>query len=261
VFVPFLHACAEHYTELLARFERYDAADVTARVLTQQLAAPLWRAGAGAPSGGALAHVFVDEVQDLTQAELLLLLQAVPSPRALFLAGDTAQTVSGTDFRFQDVKTQLFDEAAARRGAGTDANGATVPPPLPPPRLRALVTNYRSHEGIVGASAAVAGLIHRLFPNAIDHLPLEHGFFSRARARCSSRRRARPTSCASSWCARTRAHALRMQHARTSIAHATSPGSVALRAIHPSMHACIITRMRTRRMRAKASLLISAPTK
>jgi hypothetical protein len=41
-------------------------------------------------------------VQDLLQTELLLLSLAVAQPGALFLAGDTAQTVaSGVCFRFQ----------------------------------------------------------------------------------------------------------------------------------------------------------------
>jgi hypothetical protein len=42
-----------------------------------------------------------DEVQDFTQAELLMDLRLVSDPNGLFLCGDTAQTIArGVGFRF-----------------------------------------------------------------------------------------------------------------------------------------------------------------
>jgi hypothetical protein len=81
-----LYTLFERYRVLSAG--RYDVADVVMSVLRQQRAAPM---GSGA---AALDHVFIDEVQDLLQTEILLLTLAVSHPGALFLAGDTAQTVA-----------------------------------------------------------------------------------------------------------------------------------------------------------------------
>jgi len=64
-----------------------------------------------APQRGLLRtfyKVYVDEVQDLTNAELALLLH-MSSSGSLFLAGDPAQSVvEGVDFRFEEVSS-VFD--------------------------------------------------------------------------------------------------------------------------------------------------------
>lgn len=73
------------------------------------------------------------------------------------------------NFRFQDVKKLLYDEAARRAGG--------PPPPGSAVLLRLLTQNFRSHNGLVAASAAVAGIVEELIPNAIDHLATELGFF------------------------------------------------------------------------------------
>jgi hypothetical protein len=87
-----VYSLFERYRVLAAG--RYDVADVVMSILRQQRAAPL------GSSTAALEHVFVDEVQDLLQTEVLALTLAVAHPGALFLAGDTAQTVaSGVQFR------------------------------------------------------------------------------------------------------------------------------------------------------------------
>ncbi len=152
-----LYALFEQYTKLLHDAQRYDLADVVASCVRQQLAAPLARTPL------ALHHLFVDEVQDLLQSEILLLSLAVRDPGALFLAGDTAQTVTtGVAFRFADLKAQLW---------------AAQPQHSAPVQLRTLDVNYRSHNGIVAAAAAVAQLIERCFPNALDHVPAERGCF------------------------------------------------------------------------------------
>ena len=53
--------------------------------------------------------VYVDEVQDLTSAELALLVK-MSSSGILFLAGDPAQSVEeGVDFRFEDVRSVFYE--------------------------------------------------------------------------------------------------------------------------------------------------------
>jgi len=43
--------------------------------------------------------------------------------------------------------------------------------------LRTLTQNFRSHNGLVAASAAVSGVLQKLFPNDVDHAVAESGFF------------------------------------------------------------------------------------
>ena len=61
-----------------------------------------------------LHFVFVDEVQDLTQAELALFFQLCPwrfLQKGLFLVGDVSQTVThGVEFRFQDLASLFRHE-------------------------------------------------------------------------------------------------------------------------------------------------------
>ena len=50
--------------------------------------------------------LYVDEVQDFTQCEVLLLIKSCKPTSRLFLTGDTAQTVMhDVSFRFKDMKT------------------------------------------------------------------------------------------------------------------------------------------------------------
>ena len=65
--------------------------------------------------------MLIDECQDLTQAELSLLLEVAHDKDALYLCGDTAQTISrGVGFRFADVRT-LFHAHCERGEAAMPA--------------------------------------------------------------------------------------------------------------------------------------------
>ena len=56
--------------------------------------------------------LFVDEVQDFTQAETFVMAKLCRDPNNLFLAGDTAQSIAvGVDFRFTDVRQILADRS------------------------------------------------------------------------------------------------------------------------------------------------------
>lgn len=60
-------------------------------------------AATGGPSLLPIDSLFVDEVQDFTQAELYILAKICQNPNNLFLAGDTAQSIAvGVDFRFSE---------------------------------------------------------------------------------------------------------------------------------------------------------------
>ena len=56
-----------------------------------------------------IQRIYVDEVQDYTQAELALIIRMSRDPNGLFLCGDTAQNIEkGVSFRFEELKT-LFN--------------------------------------------------------------------------------------------------------------------------------------------------------
>ncbi|CAI5511533.1 unnamed protein product, partial [Closterium sp. Naga37s-1] len=79
-------------------------------------------AGGKVVAGPPFQYVYVDEVQDLTQAQIAIL-QFLCSNVAtgFFFAGDTAQTIArGVDFRFQDVR-RLFYELFLGKGVASAA--------------------------------------------------------------------------------------------------------------------------------------------
>ena len=93
-----------------------------------------------------------------------MLLEVAHDKDALYLCGDTAQTISrGVGFRFADVRT-LFHAHCERGEAAM-------------PALRSLTINYRTHAGIVDCAAAVVELLARLFPTTLDRLEPERGHF------------------------------------------------------------------------------------
>lgn len=115
--------------------------------------------GAGGMAQVLYHRIYVDEVQDMTQAEIyLLLLTAGNNHDALFFAGDTAQSVSyGVDFRFEEVRA-VVDEANRR-----------IDKPIK------LSCNFRSHEGILLVSNVVLDRLHKAFPKATTKLPSDTG--------------------------------------------------------------------------------------
>eukprot|EP01062_Namystynia_karyoxenos_P058241 TRINITY_DN4974_c0_g1_i3.p1 TRINITY_DN4974_c0_g1~~TRINITY_DN4974_c0_g1_i3.p1 ORF type:complete len:1768 (+),score=557.00 TRINITY_DN4974_c0_g1_i3:2231-7534(+) len=63
-------------------------------------------------------QIFVDEVQDLSVLQLQVLLETVQDAGGLFVAGDTAQTITrGSRFRFQEIK-RAIDGTLRRRQTG-----------------------------------------------------------------------------------------------------------------------------------------------
>jgi hypothetical protein len=102
--------------------------------------------------------VYVDEVQDLTSAELALLVKMSASG-ILFLAGDPAQSVEeGVDFRFDDVRS-VFHELTGRA----------------PAKPLTLTLNFRSHTGILDAAGVLLEWLLKYFPGSCKKLPQDDG--------------------------------------------------------------------------------------
>ncbi|KAJ3213538.1 hypothetical protein HDU67_002786 [Dinochytrium kinnereticum] len=119
--------------------------------------------------GTPIHEIFVDEVQDLTMAQLLPLITICSSPgRGLMFAGDTAQTIArGSAFRFQDLSSMIY-RSLEKRGGREFAQRHQ-------PRQFQLTRNYRSHDGILRLAASILDLIHTFFPNSIDNLARDIG--------------------------------------------------------------------------------------
>ena len=109
--------------------------------------------------------LYVDEVQDFTQSEVLILIQSCKSTKCnIFLTGDTAQTVMrDVSFRFKDLKTSFF--------TSEDICEDKAPP------IHELTVNYRSHSGILKLAGHILSLLEKKFPNSVDRVPRDNGMF------------------------------------------------------------------------------------
>ncbi|CAE6474691.1 unnamed protein product [Rhizoctonia solani] len=136
--------------------------------------------------GSKIDCLYVDEAQDNLLIDTIL----SNNPHGIFMAGDTAQTISaGSSFRFEDLKAFLWrlevyptlshrrsviktvlvylkeQDEAVRCGKRNAIH----------PALFHLAVNYRSHGGIVDCASSVVQLISDLFPYSIDKLSKETG--------------------------------------------------------------------------------------
>jgi len=108
--------------------------------------------------------VYIDEIQDITQAEVtLLILLTGNNFDSIFFAGDTAQTVSqGVDFRFEELRQVVY-----RISEGKAKDKLQKP--------ARLARNFRSHNGILRVSNLVLDRLHAAFPAAASKLPPDTG--------------------------------------------------------------------------------------
>lgn len=115
-------------------------------------------------------ELYGDEIQDFTQAELALLMKCINDPNAMFLTGDTAQSImKGVAFRFSDLRS-LFHYASKNTGD----KQCTV---RKPKKIHQLYQNYRSHSGILSLASGVVDLLQYYFPESFDRLPRDSGLF------------------------------------------------------------------------------------
>ena len=109
------------------------------------------------------SKVYVDEVQDYTQLELLLFFY-LAGPNGLFLAGDPAQSVvEGTEFRFEEV-----------RSVGHFV-GSVIQKP------KTVNVNFRSHSGILNCAGGVLDFMFTHFPSSAQQLKKDNGLFQGSR--------------------------------------------------------------------------------
>uniref|UniRef100_A0A8C6W313 Tetratricopeptide repeat and ankyrin repeat containing 1 n=1 Tax=Nannospalax galili TaxID=1026970 RepID=A0A8C6W313_NANGA len=115
-------------------------------------------------------ELYGDEIQDFTQAELALLMKCINDPNAMFLTGDTAQSImKGVAFRFSDLLS-LFHYASRNT---VDKQCAV----RKPKKIHQLYQNYRSHSGILNLASGVVDLLQFYFPESFDRLPRDSGLF------------------------------------------------------------------------------------
>lgn len=111
------------------------------------------------------SKIYIDEVQDYTQAEILLFFQ-MSSPGDLFLAGDPAQNVQkGIEFRFEDTRSVGYYFAGDSRSH------------LIPPKPKTVNTNFRSHKGILDAASTILKIMFSKFPDSAKQLGCDEGLF------------------------------------------------------------------------------------
>lgn len=117
----------------------------------------------------AFDYIYVDEVQDnlLIDARLLRLL--CRNPHGLFWAGDTAQQITSTAFRFSDLKAFLHRVEVLDPAVQAQKRTAVQP------KAFTLSINYRSHGGIIDCAHSVVQLLTELWPDSIDTLDREQG--------------------------------------------------------------------------------------
>jgi hypothetical protein len=116
-------------------------------------------------------RIYVDEVQDYTQLEILLFFYISGGPGALFLAGDPAQSVvEGTDFRFEEVRSVGYFVAGNKKQRN-----------LIPDKPKKVNVNFRSHAGVLNCAGGFLDLLFTYFPGSAKQLSKDHGLFKGAR--------------------------------------------------------------------------------
>jgi len=110
------------------------------------------------------SKIYVDEIQDYTQAECLLFF-LLSGPGDLFLAGDPAQSVvEGTDFRFEEIRSVGYHVAGDNHQ-------------LIPQKPKTVNVNFRSHSGILNTAAAILRCLFDVFPDSAKQLKEDQGLF------------------------------------------------------------------------------------
>ncbi|KAH8984683.1 hypothetical protein EDB92DRAFT_2117026 [Lactarius akahatsu] len=152
----------ETYLKMKRNRREYDAADRTHAILRSMTQDGM--------KGQKIDFLYVDEVQDNLLIDAKLLRAICCNPDGQFWAGDTAQTISvGSSFRFDDLKAFLH-----RNEERIKQQFVQMAEPRQP-RSFQLVTNFRSHGGIVSCAHSVIVLVTKFWPYAIDILPEEKG--------------------------------------------------------------------------------------
>ena len=109
--------------------------------------------------------IYVDEIQDYTQAEIALFF-TLAGPGDLFLAGDPAQAVvEGVEFRFESCRSVAFHLYGQENHH------------LVPDKPKIVNVNFRSHSGILNLAAGVLKHLFNVFPDCAKQLKEDRGLF------------------------------------------------------------------------------------
>jgi hypothetical protein len=103
--------------------------------------------------------IYVDEVQDTTQAELCMLgFCCIGNPDDMFFAGDTAQTIEqGANFQFHDMRIMAHHVFPK---SDMELHGIS--------KKQYLTHNYRSHKGILDVASELILKLCTYFEEGID---------------------------------------------------------------------------------------------
>ena len=162
----------EEYRDELKRARAYDESDAV-RNLFERLS----KMAQTNPQTWRLDELYVDEVQDFTQAELALLTAACNRPNNAFFTGDTAQTIMrGVSFRFEDLQS-LYHRRTTHPEQPLGFSLGDPRMARKPEKPYHLTENYRSHAGILSLAASVLDLLRMCFPESFDHrnVPKDQG--------------------------------------------------------------------------------------
>ncbi|KAK7400973.1 hypothetical protein VNO78_12282 [Psophocarpus tetragonolobus] len=122
--------------------------------------------------GDVMHFVYIDEVQDLTMAQIALFKHICRNVEEGFVfCGDTAQTVGrGIDFRFQDVRSIFYEKFLLEsKGQNNDKRKEK----LHISDIFVLGQNFYTNSEILKLSQSVIELLYYFFPHSIDLLKVE----------------------------------------------------------------------------------------
>ena len=111
-----------------------------------------------------LSFLSVDEGQDNLLVDCYLFRLLCSNPLGFYVAGDTAQTIGSSTFRFQDLSALFWREEQADPLVKLNKRKAHQP------ESYTLALNYRSHRGILAVSNAITQAILQYWPHSIDRL-------------------------------------------------------------------------------------------
>ncbi len=117
--------------------------------------------------------IYVDEIQDYTQAEILMFFHLSAGLSDLFLAGDPAQSVAeGIEFRFEDIRSVAYYLVG-----GNPSEKAKNIPGIPN-KPKTVNVNFRSHAGVLNTAGDILSLMFGAFPESATELKEDKGLFS-----------------------------------------------------------------------------------
>jgi superfamily I DNA/RNA helicase len=124
--------------------------------------------------GDLMNFVFIDEVQDLTVAQIALFKHICRNVEDGFVfCGDTAQTIGrGIEFRFQDVRS-LFYKKFVLESKTRCADKKNEKMKGCVSEIFMLSQNFSTHAEVLKLSQSIIELLFHFFPNSIDMLKVE----------------------------------------------------------------------------------------